>query len=464
MEEELSLRECIETILKGSKIIAVITICCLIAAFAGTYYLQEKNAQARIVISFNHKGIENGINPDGTRFDADSSVKSPAVIVNVLEELDQKRHLSVDDIRRNIHIEPITPNYIIEKIKMLREEGEDFKYYPNEFIVSINTDPSAGIDKRSAKEILDKLIDTYIIHFNDEYSDGKIVANAIGQLDYQQYDYHEISKVIDNQLQIFQSYLSGKIAEAQDFRANATGLTFNDIKKSVDIIGNIDLNKVDSIIGAFNLTKDKEKLIINYEYAIKQNELEKQKKESELAIAKEMMSDFNEEKSMLLIPGVTEQGVEVGQTDSYYDKLVERATNAGVDATSKGHDIVYIHNEIEKLQNDQISTALKQQAEREVLVLVEQIKGKLQHWIEMTNLTAEEYDGEKLSKAVMRVSPVEIYKQENLKLNLAVAGLLGIMLGVFVVFFKEYWKNSSAANREEIYIDSVVDYNARSSR
>ena len=44
-----------------------------------------------------------------------------------------------------------------------------------------------------------------------------------------------------------------------------------------------------------------------------------------------------------------------------------------------------------------------------------------------------------VSKAVVPQTPVSPRKA----LNLAIAGVLGVMIGVFVVFFKEYWENSA---------------------
>jgi uncharacterized protein involved in exopolysaccharide biosynthesis len=34
-------------------------------------------------------------------------------------------------------------------------------------------------------------------------------------------------------------------------------------------------------------------------------------------------------------------------------------------------------------------------------------------------------------------------------LNLAIGAVLGLMLGVFVVFFKEYWQNTGAEAQEQ---------------
>ncbi|MCF8011957.1 MAG: hypothetical protein K9L17_11765 [Clostridiales bacterium] len=49
-----------------------------------------------------------------------------------------------------------------------------------------------------------------------------------------------------------------------------------------------------------------------------------------------------------------------------------------------------------------------------------------------------------LSEAVQPEAPVAPKK----KLNVAVAGVLGLMISVFIVFFREFWRNSALDNEE----------------
>ena len=154
------------------------------------------------------------------------------------------------------------------------------------------------------------------------------------------------------------------------------------------------------------------------------------------------MESYKRESSTLLIPGMSTEGLSMDNSDKYYDKLVERATNAGVESNNKVHDIAYYLNEIEKLKNDNVDSEIKKRAEEDVLALAVTIKAKLLDWIEIINDTADEYYEIKFSKAIMKISPVEIYNDVNMKLNVAISLVLSLMLGVFVVFFREYWRTS----------------------
>ena len=76
------------------------------------------------------------------------------------------------------------------------------------------------------------------------------------------------------------------------------------------------------------------------------------------------------------------------------------------------------------------------------MALLDNIKVKIENWIDQTNKTAGEYYDQKLNKAIMRLSPVQVQSDVNLKLNLAIALVIGLMLGMFIAFFSDYWKNS----------------------
>lgn len=441
--EEISLRELIEVLLKGKKVIALFLVVAILLSTVVSFYLRENNKMAKIIISLNFEGIESGLNPDGTKFDI-NVINSPAVLLRALESLEMNElDITIDSIRRNLTITPIVPKQIANYIQSQIEEGKEYTYFPNEFVITLNVDNTRGIKNSNVKELLDEIINSYAEYFKENYSEERMLANIINSIDYDYYDYPEISNLLKNQIEIMQNYLNSKAAQSSGFRSSKTGYTFEDINKSLDLIKTIELNRMNSLIGAFNLTKSVEKLIINYEYIIKMNELEKKKKESELEVAKEMMESYKRETNTFLIPGMTSEGMDIQNSEKYYDKLVERATNAGVKAKSISHDIDYYLREIEKLKNDSVDNTAKTKAEEDVLELANAIKAKLTYWLDIINETASDYYEVKFANAIMKISPVEIYADVNIILNVAISAVLGIMIGIFAVFFKEYWEKTS---------------------
>ena len=66
------------------------------------------------IVSFTHKGIEKGKNPDGTDFDA-NTLKAPGIIEAALLECNQEPDL-LEKVRRGIEIEGIIPENAYQRL------------------------------------------------------------------------------------------------------------------------------------------------------------------------------------------------------------------------------------------------------------------------------------------------------------------------------------------------------------
>jgi len=95
-------------------------------------------------------------------------------------------------------------------------------------------------------------------------------------------------------------------------------------------------------------------------------------------------------------------------------------------------------------------------AEKEVTY--EQLQRQVELSKENYNTFLEKYQESKVTQSakigeanIMVVSPAMIPEQPvspNKKLNVAIAAVLGLMLSVFLVFFKNFWQNSASTNPE----------------
>lgn len=85
--------------------------------------------------------------------------------------------------------------------------------------------------------------------------------------------------------------------------------------------------------------------------------------------------------------------------------------------------------------------------------LIERVDQKLNNWIELTNKTVNEYYETKYyGRAVVQLTPAEItnIKYEKLVLNLAIAFVIGLMVSIFIVFFREYWRKGSNSSSQTL--------------
>lgn len=441
--EEITLREIIEAIWKGKWLIALVIIIALAVTGVGTYLMLPNSKSIVVIIEMNYPGIELGKNPDGTQFDI-RQLKSPYVIEHALKETELlSTGIKPDEIRRNIDIIPIIPDGITQKAETMIKQGNTFTYYPSEFKVTYKVNKAFSYNQGIG--LIETIISEYQKYFYTLYSDVKTIENTIGSLEYSTYDYPDIVEVITTQIVGIQEFMTEKTLEDSNFRSSETGYNFADLNRSYDILKTVDTSKLESLVNTNTLTKDRLKLIKDYEYKVKRMELDQAKKNSEAQEARHLMEQFKKE-DLVLIPDNTGKELRTENPQSYYNKLAETAINASVEATNLQHEIDYYKKEIDRLISvtETINTKRIEEADQ----LIDAIKTKLVDLIKVTNATIEDYYAYKYGTSIRQVAPAEMVSGVNILLNLGIALAIGLMAGVFVVFIRHYWKSTEVPDKK----------------
>lgn len=435
--EEISLKEVIVAIWKGKWIVAIVTIVALVLTGIGTILVLPEYKNVVAVIELNYPGIELGQNPDGSQFDI-RQLKSPHVIEKALEETElNSLGIKSDEIRRNIDISPIIPEDIAKRAENMIKQGNEFTYFPSEFIVTYKVNKAFSYNQGIG--LLETIISEYKKYFYSLYSDIKTIENTIGSMDYTAYDYPDIVEVITTQIQGIQEFMTEKTKEDSNFRSSKTGYNFADLNRSFDILKTVDTSKLESLVNTNTLTKDRLKLIKDYEYKVKRMELDQAKKSSEAEEARRLMDQFKKE-DFVLIPDTTGKELRTENTQSYYNTLAETAINASVEATNLQHEIDYYKKEIERLVSvtEAINTKLIEEADQQI----DTIKIKLMNLINVTNQTIDDYYAYKYGTSIRQAAPAEMVSDISILVNMGIALAIGLMLGMFIVFMKYYWKTT----------------------
>lgn len=435
--EEISLKEVIVAIWKGKWIVAIVTIAALVLTGIGTILVLPEYKNVVAVIELNYPGIELGQNPDGTQFDI-RQLKSPHVIEKALEETELNNlGIKSDEIRRNIDISPIIPDDIAKRAENMIKQGNEYTYFPSEFIVTYKVNKAFSYNQGIG--LLETIISEYKKYFYSLYSDIKTIENTIGSMDYISYDYPDIVEVITTQIQGIQEFMTEKTKEDSNFRSSHTGYTFADLNRSFDILKTVDTSKLESLVNTNTLTKDRLKLIKDYEYKVKRMELDQAKKNSEAEEARRLMDQFKKE-DFVLIPDTTGKELRTENPQSYYNTLAETAINASVEATNLQHEIDYYKKEIERMVSvtEAINTKLIEEADR----LIEAIRTKLITMINVTNTTIDDYYAYKYGGSIRQVAPAEMVNGMNVLANMGIALAIGLIVGTFMVLMKYYWINT----------------------
>lgn len=349
-----------------------------------------------------------------------------------------------DEVRRNLDITPIIPNDIAQRAENMIKQGTEYTYYPSEFKVTYKVNKAFSYNQGIS--LVETIISEYQKYFYTLYSDVKTIENTIGSLDYTTYDYPDIVQDITIQIQGIQEFLAEKTVEDSNYRSSETGFNFADLNRSYEVLKTVDTSKLESLVNTNTLTKDRLKLIKDYEYRVKRMELDQAKKNSEAEEARRLMDQFKKE-DLVLIPDSTGKELRTENPQSYYNTLAETAITASIKATDLQHEINYYNKEIERLVSvtESINTKLIEEADQ----LIETIKTKLVALIQVSNDTIDDYYAFKYGKSIRQVAPAEMVAGISILMNMAIALALGLLAGMLVVFIKYYWKNSEIKTSEE---------------
>jgi hypothetical protein len=396
--------------------------------------------EVNAIISINTDEIEEGTNPDGSPFNTNSII-TPSIINKAIIGTDLVLTATVDDIRENIRITPIIPSYIEEQRKLAQEKGEEFSYYPSEFKIVFGF--SGLLTEKDAKKVIDNIIDIYHQDFIEKYASQEKVENLLSGTDIERYDYKELSDLIDKQLIATNTFLTSKIDDTENYRSRILGYSFYDMQQSLEIIKQNDFGILESLIERFNLSKNIDNLITLYNYQIKTMELDLKKSEAEAQSTINLMQNYDQKKSVVMVPGVDNQEFKANEMVSYYDKLAERAATSSVLASDTFYDIEYKKFLIASLENDSISNTVKEDLEKESEQVIKKINTKTNQLINKINKLSAEHRDYIMDNAISMTSTSQIKINANIKMNLAIALVISLILGAFISFFKEYWKNSN---------------------
>lgn len=427
---------------------------------------------ASATLIFNYEGIEKGLNPAGQRLDI-SGIRAPHIINEAVKDISlQKYKLTEDDLRNTIEIEPIIPGSVTEKVKSLQEaqkqnikEMEEYSYYPNRYIISLGLNKKWNMDKKDAKLILDKIITVYSKKFYEEFSPQPFVANSIKDIKLESYDYPDMAEIITSQITLLNSFLTNKAATTPNFRSNATGLTFDDIFKSVDTLRSVDVDLMNSLVDSYNLTKDKTMRMRIYEFRIKELLLLADKKEDEKKVTSTALDRLDKNNQIYYNPNSSTSEVKGNDLNLYkvevvnpkYNELITRFTESGVTATNSRRSVDDLRVKIERLKEDAIPPAEKDMAAVKATNIAQRVKDKLLYWIDITNKTTDDYYKKMpLSSAVKALSPAQVQLNVN-KLKFIIFGVGAAFMGFTLLYAFLLLKLMSNLRRKSIAATTASD-------
>ncbi len=226
---------------------------------------------------------------------------------------------------------------------------------------------------------------------------------------------------------------------APEFRSKQTGMTFNDIIESLMVINDVDLMRWDSLLSSYKLSKKPDQLMLYYTYQVDRLKNKLNVLKAENAVNLQTLSVLEDSDNAL----INSLGKQDDQEASYFQTLVMSTVETGSQISVIEKDLTYYQMEVEDLIEGQQAGSQRAALIKKSDVMVVELYKDLTNWIKVSNTTADEFYDQYLTSSFFALSPTAVTNTVRLPLNVAIGAVLGMMLSMFVVFFRAYWTNDN---------------------
>lgn len=267
-------------------LIFIVSVLGAILVYKYAMYNQEYTAQT--IISYTNQTAVRGETPSGSPIDV-SEIYSSAVITKVIEDLDVD--ISADTIRSKCKVEEIIPEDEKTKKEALLEKGEEYEYFPTDYVVSYSV--SSDYSKDFARTVLDSIIKNYFIIYGEKYINQQTLPNnKVSEAD-SQYDYIERAEILETWVNNITDYLGAKMDANPDYRSAGTGYSFTDLYEIYMSIEEYDIPQIYSLILEQTVSADRETLIKKYKNDIDTCQLDLDNLNSKISDLQALINEYS---------------------------------------------------------------------------------------------------------------------------------------------------------------------------
>lgn len=389
--EEIELRELIEILIKGKKLIAIITIAAILVAGVYSFLILKPTYKAQMVLMTSNLGnVDKNTNIDPSSVDKlldamsqlpsmnletyRQQIKSPEVISKTIEDLNLQDKYSVSGLASRIELETIDNTQMIT-IRM--ESG----------------------DPEEAAEIVNKLGENFTAFVSE-----KTLESANKSFEY-----------IKNQMEIEKQKYEEALLELGEVLSRPRGAQELELE----------------------LKSSFEQITL---YKSNLNDLEIKKASLEKAI--EESSKYSSNRGSMVVRPNLGESFNISFDDTNKVLKVDLAETEGrIESTKK--QIAQLQEHIEELQLEYQDKKFEEDIAKQKVDINKQTYESFVAKYEELRVRETAKVGELSISVVSYAYPPTSPSGPNKTLNLAIATILGLMVGVFVTFFKAYWESST---------------------
>lgn len=344
------------------------------------------------------------------------------------ENIAEKYDITLDEFIKKFEIEGIIPTEIKNKREFLGKQGETLDYTPKSYILKLRVR-----DVEDSKEILN----TYVSLFNKELKTRFESSYQAKQLDIKslednELDYRMYLNFIENDSKIIKSIIEGKFKKNLEYVSYGFG--YRDLKNKLENLYEEKIKELENYLEVINITRNDTVFRNVAKGRIeKLNDLLKEK-EGIRKDYSEILRKLDFEKNTT-IP----KGTKISFEDKLKEKYYADVVNKQIEILNEIYNMKYEKKLLEAQLNN-LRTGNKEEVAY-IETLLNEIVLEYNEIVRRFNILEEKENSINYGEIAKNVVPPSIISDSKAKIILGAGLVLGIFMGIAVVFMKTFFKN-----------------------
>lgn len=436
--DEISLREIIEVLLKGWRLIAIITAICVLFSGVFSFFIQEPVYEAKTILM---ASFAKATTPKGNTI-LMKSIDSDK-LTNWQDNSEEIAGI-LDSISANLTMNVQTYKEQIESSKILQQVIDEMDLGK----IGINRSVLRGLVE------LETIKDTNLINIKVTHKDPMLAAEiantltkvfAASIIDMTRQQTSKSAQFLKEQMEIEKRNLDEATLEQKEFLSQPRGV--DELRQEFDskllmlttfktqlVEKEVELNKIIAgLIASEHELKNSPQVIVTKKSVGQDpllNQIIAETNGTSLKDATQITMESEEvnEGHISLSTKVSEYRIAVSELSREMDMIENKVTTT--------------QKELEIIQPELVDKEYNQALVQRKVDLAQGTYDAFLNKYEETRVSKSTEVGDSTINIISQAVVPEVPTRPNKMINLAIAGVLGIMIGVFIIFFKYYWQIS----------------------
>lgn len=329
----------------------ILLIVMLFAVMGEGYHFLILSNMKSMTVSLNYPGAEQGLNPDGSRFNI-SEMSNDEILNEAKKGLKIEKNDN-DEIKSRIFITTKFSQKAMENVVSDIRGGMRGSYVPTTYYIYYSQKNKFAANE--TYEFLQALATGYEKYFTKKHAENNSVLNyKSDDYDFSSYDYSEIYTVLYNKADEMLNLVIDHRSENRSFRS-ADNLNFDTVRDELSNFKNVKLEKFNSYVIQNNISKDRPGVMNKLEYLKNKNTVDYEKQSDKSEIEKKALNMYDPKiAAIAFVPSVD-------NTNSYYmsrtktgiDDLAKNSYDSGMEAAKTSKKLDEYLNRYEKLSKSE---------------------------------------------------------------------------------------------------------------